>query len=93
MNFRLLEHETVYTMDETADQSSLRGVSHWPHPLSRSIAAGRRLYHGPGQIDGLSSSICRRTGRIYNRVFDGGSRPLLIESLASHDVHATARNG
>lgn len=48
----LLEHEPVYTIGRTPDQSSLRGVTHLPHPVFQINRGGQATYHGPGQLVG-----------------------------------------
>lgn len=48
----LLEHEPVYTIGRTPDQSSLRGAAHLPHPLFPINRGGQATYHGPGQLVG-----------------------------------------
>jgi len=42
----LLEHEPVYTIGRTPDQSSLLGRAHLPHLFSPSIAVARPLITG-----------------------------------------------
>jgi len=48
----LLEHEPVYTMGRTPDQSSLRNPEQLPHPVVRINRGGQATYHGPGQLVG-----------------------------------------
>jgi lipoyl(octanoyl) transferase len=48
----LLEHEPVYTMGRTRDESSLREEALLPHPLHRTNRGGQATYHGPGQLVG-----------------------------------------
>ena len=48
----LLEHDPVYTIGRTPDQSSLRGGSHLAHPFFRINRGGQATYHGPGQLIG-----------------------------------------
>jgi lipoyl(octanoyl) transferase len=48
----LLEHEPVYTIGRTPDQSSLRGGAHLPHPFFPINRGGQATYHGPGQLIG-----------------------------------------
>ena len=50
--FLLLEHEPVYTIGRTLDQSSLRDVTDLPHPLFPINRGGQATYHGPGQLIG-----------------------------------------
>ena len=50
----LLEHDPVYTIGRTPDQTSLRGASHLPHPFFQINRGGQATYHGPGQLMGYS---------------------------------------
>ena len=90
--FLLLEHEPVYTIGRTPDQSSLRGVSHLPHPLFPINRGGQATYHGPGQLVGYPIIDLRRYGQDLHRYLRW-LEALLIETLAPYDVLATARNG
>jgi lipoyl(octanoyl) transferase len=86
----LLEHEPVYTIGRTPDQSSLRGVAHLPHPLFPINRGGQATYHGPGQLIGYPIIDLRRCGQDlhrYLRWIEG----LLIETLGDVGVEATAR--
>ena len=47
-----LEHEPVYTIGRTRDQSSLGQLPALPHPLHRINRGGQATYHGPGQLVG-----------------------------------------
>ncbi len=48
----LLEHEPVYTIGRTRDQSSLRDSAGLPHPVFEINRGGQATYHGPGQLVG-----------------------------------------
>lgn len=48
----LLEHEPVYTMGRSRDESSLRAENLLPHPVHRTNRGGQATYHGPGQLVG-----------------------------------------
>jgi len=48
----LLEHEPVYTMGRTRDESSLREEITLPYPVHRTNRGGQATYHGPGQLVG-----------------------------------------
>ena len=90
--FLLLEHEPVYTIGRTPDQSSLRGVSHLPHPLFPINRGGQATYHGPGQLMGYPIIDLRRYGQDLHRYLRW-LEALLTEALASYDLRATAQNG
>lgn len=46
----LLEHEPVYTIGRTRDQSSLREPEDLPHPVFETNRGGQATWHGPGQL-------------------------------------------
>lgn len=46
----LLEHEPVYTIGRTRDQSSLREPTSLPHPVVETNRGGQATWHGPGQL-------------------------------------------
>jgi lipoyl(octanoyl) transferase len=48
----LLEHDPVYTIGRTRDQSSLRDPGVLPHPVFEINRGGQATYHGPGQLVG-----------------------------------------
>ncbi len=88
----LLEHEPVYTIGRTPDQSSLRGAAHLPHPLFPINRGGQATYHGPGQLVGYPIIDLRRYEQDlhrYLRWIEG----VLIELLAGYDVVAQTRAG
>ena len=45
-----LEHEPVYTIGRTQDQSSLNPAVPLPHPVFSTNRGGQATYHGPGQL-------------------------------------------
>jgi lipoyl(octanoyl) transferase len=86
----LLEHEPVYTIGRTPDQSSLLGAAHLPHPLFAINRGGQATYHGPGQLMGYPIIDLRRCGQDlhrYLRWLEG----LLIELLAGYGIGASRR--
>ena len=88
----LLEHDPVYTIGRTPDQSSLLGGAHLPHPLFPINRGGQATYHGPGQLIGYPIIDLRRCGQDlhrYLRWLEG----LLVETLAEMGIAATTRNG
>jgi lipoyl(octanoyl) transferase len=88
----LLEHEPVYTIGRTPDQSSLRGTNHLPHPLFQINRGGQATYHGPGQLVGYFLLDLRRYGQDLHRYLRW-IETLLIELLASYGIQATTRAG
>lgn len=88
----LLEHEPVYTIGRTPDQSSLRGMSHLPHPLFAINRGGQATYHGPGQLVGYPIIDLRRCGQDLHRHLRW-IEALLVELLASFAIDARTRDG
>jgi lipoyl(octanoyl) transferase len=90
--FLLLEHEPVYTIGRTPDQSSLRGASSLPHPLFPINRGGQATYHGPGQLIGYPIIDLHRCGRDLHRYLRW-MEALLVEVLAEVRVIASTRPG
>jgi lipoyl(octanoyl) transferase len=88
----LLEHEPVYTIGRTPDQSSLRGAEHLPHPLFPINRGGQATYHGPGQLIGYPIIDLRNCGQDLHRYLRW-LEDLLVETLATIDIAATTREG
>ena len=88
----LLEHEPVYTIGRTPDQSSLRGEAHLPHPLFPINRGGQATYHGPGQLIGYPIINLRKYGQDLHRYLRWLEQ-LLIETLAVSGISATTRQG
>ena len=88
----LLEHEPVYTIGRTPDQSSLRGAEHLPHPLFPINRGGQATYHGPGQLVGYPIIDLRRCGQDLHRYLRW-LEELLVETLAETGIAATTRTG
>src|SRR5215210_2811152 len=77
----LLEHEPVYTIGRTPDQSSLRGAAHLPHPVVQINRGGQATYHGPGQLVGYPILDLRQRGQDLHRYLRT-LEELLIDVLA-----------
>jgi lipoyl(octanoyl) transferase len=88
----LLEHEPVYTIGRTPDQSSLRDIAHLPHPLFPINRGGQATYHGPGQLMGYPIIDLRKCGQDLHRYLRW-LEALLIETLAEAGIAAMARPG
>ncbi len=86
----LLEHEPVYTIGRTPDQSSLLGAAHLPHPLFAINRGGQATYHGPGQLMGYPIIDLRRCGQDLHKYLRWLER-LLIELLAGYGITAARR--
>jgi lipoyl(octanoyl) transferase len=63
----LLEHEPVYTIGRTQDQSSLREASALPHPVHVINRGGQATYHGPGQLVGYPILDLKKRGQDLHR--------------------------
>jgi lipoyl(octanoyl) transferase len=88
----LLEHDPVYTIGRTPDQSSLRGISHLPHPLFPINRGGQATYHGPGQLVGYPVLDLRRHGQDLHRYLRWLEQ-LIIDLLADHGIESARRPG
>jgi lipoyl(octanoyl) transferase len=88
----LLEHEPVYTIGRTPDQSSLREISHLPHPLFPINRGGQATFHGPGQLMGYPIIDLRGCGQDLHRYLRW-LEALLIETLADVGIAAITRPG
>jgi lipoyl(octanoyl) transferase len=88
----LLEHDPVYTIGRTPDQSSLRGANHLPHPLFQINRGGQATYHGPGQLVGYFLLDLRRHGQDLHRYLRWIEQ-FLIELLTSYGIEAGTRDG
>src|SRR5437762_9698639 len=86
----LLEHEPVYTIGRTPDQSSLLGAGHLPHPLFVINRGGQATYHGPGQLMGYPIIDLRRCGHDLHKYLRWLEQ-LLIKVLTEHGIAATRR--
>ena len=63
----LLEHEAVYTIGRTRDQSSLRSPQALPHPVFEINRGGQATWHGPGQLVSYPILDLERRGRDLHR--------------------------
>ena len=88
----LLEHEPVYTIGRTPDQSSLMDAAHLPHPLFAINRGGQATYHGPGQLIGYPIIDLRRCGQDLHRYLRW-LEDLLIQTLAIYEISARTRPG
>jgi len=88
----LLEHDPVYTIGRTPDQSSLLGTVHLPHPLFPINRGGQATYHGPGQLVGYPIIDLRRCGQDLHKYLRWVEL-VLIELLQSYGLRAAQRDG
>jgi lipoyl(octanoyl) transferase len=88
----LLEHEPVYTIGRTPDQSSLRSPAALPHPVVRTNRGGQATYHGPGQLVGYPIVDLRRRGQDLHRYLRA-LEEFLITLLGEFGIEARQRQG
>jgi lipoyl(octanoyl) transferase len=88
----LLEHEPVYTIGKTPDQSSLVDASALPYPLFTINRGGQATYHGLGQLMGYPIVDLRRCGQDLHRYLRW-LEDVLIKTLAIFEVRAKTRSG
>ena len=88
----LLEHDPVYTIGRTPDQSSLRDAARLPHPLFPISRGGQATYHGPGQLVGYPIIDLRRREQDLHRYLRW-IEDVLIELLGSYAIQAQTRAG
>src|SRR3954469_3934301 len=88
----LLEHDPVYTIGRTPDQTSLRGVAHLPYPLFPINRGGQATYHGPGQLVGYPIIDLRNCGQDLHRYLRW-LEDLLVETLDGSGLSAGTRAG
>ena len=88
----LLEHDPVYTIGRTPDQSSLLGTRHLSHPVFAINRGGQATYHGPGQLIGYPIIDLRRCGQDLHRYLRWLEQ-LVIDLLAGYGISAERRPG
>ena len=88
----LLEHQPVYTIGRTPDQTSLRDAAHLPHPVFPINRGGQATYHGPGQLVGYPILDLRRCGQDLHRYLRW-LEDLLIGLLEVYSIRAAPRPG
>jgi lipoyl(octanoyl) transferase len=88
----LLEHEPVYTIGRTPDQSSLVDAARLPHRLFTINRGGQATYHGPGQLIGYPIIDLRRCGQDLHRYLRWLEN-LLVKTLAIYEISAKTRPG
>jgi lipoyl(octanoyl) transferase len=88
----LLEHEPVYTIGRTPDQTSLRGATHLRHPIIETNRGGQATYHGPGQLIGYPILDLRQHGQDLHKYLRA-LEELLIRVCAEFGVAARRREG
>ena len=88
----LLEHDPVYTIGRTPDQTSLRGATHLPHPVVQTNRGGQATYHGPGQLVGYPILDLRNHGQDLHKYLRG-IEEMLIRVCGDFGIAARRREG
>jgi lipoyl(octanoyl) transferase len=88
----LLEHDPIYTIGKTPDQSSLIDPAQLPYPLFTINRGGQATYHGPGQLIGYPIVDLRRCGQDLHRYLRW-LEDLLIKTLHLFGISARTRSG
>jgi len=88
----LLEHEPVFTIGRTNDQSSLRDPAALPAPLMAINRGGQATWHGPGQLVGYPLLDLRRRGSDLHRYLRD-LEEFLILLCEDYRVAASRREG
>ncbi len=88
----LLEHEPVFTIGRTRDQSSLLLRDQLPAPLREINRGGQATWHGPGQLVGYLILDLHRYGGDLHRYLRFLEQSL-IEMLARWSLAGSQREG
>ena len=88
----LLEHDSVFTIGRTNDQSSLRDPAALPSPLMAINRGGQATWHGPGQLVGYPLLDLRKRGSDLHRYLRDLEK-FLISLCAEFGVAASRREG
>lgn len=88
----LLEHEPVYTMGRTPDQSSLRSPEQLPYPVVHINRGGQATYHGPGQLVGYPIFNLSAQGRDLHRYLRT-LEEIVIDVLLTYQISAQRLEG
>jgi lipoyl(octanoyl) transferase len=88
----MLEHDAVYTIGRTPDQSSLLDATKLPHPLFTINRGGQATYHGPGQLVGYPIIDLQRCGQDLHRYLRW-IEDLLVRTLRIFNITARTRSG
>lgn len=88
----LLEHESVFTIGRTRDQSSLIDRARLPAPLHEINRGGQATWHGPGQLVGYAILDLHDHGGDLHRYLRF-LEDVIIETLARWKVAGGRRDG
>jgi lipoyl(octanoyl) transferase len=88
----LLEHEPVYTIGRTPDQTSLGAPDRLPHAVVQINRGGQATYHGPGQLIGYPILDLRPLGQDLHRYLRALEETLIL-TLQDYGVSGERRAG
>jgi lipoyl(octanoyl) transferase len=88
----LLEHEPVYTMGRSRDETSLGDEHQLPHPVYRTNRGGQATYHGPEQLVGYPLLDLDLRGRDLHRYLRFLEETLILV-LKEYGVRGCRREG
>ena len=88
----LLEHESVFTIGRTPDQSSLGDAAALPAPVIAINRGGQATWHGPGQLVGYPLLDLKRRGSDLHRYLRE-LEEFIIGVCAEFGVKARGREG
>jgi lipoyl(octanoyl) transferase len=88
----LLEHEPVYTIGRTRDQSSLLDRGQLPHPVIETNRGGQATFHGPGQLVGYPILDLNKRGRDLHNYLRS-LETALITLCQAFDIPAARQDG
>jgi lipoyl(octanoyl) transferase len=88
----LLEHEPVFTIGRTQDQTSLRTPNALPYPVHVINRGGQATYHGPGQLVAYPILDLRARGQDLHRYLRA-LEDIVIATCAALGVVAGRREG
>lgn len=87
-----LEHEPVYTIGRTQDQSSLKTDVPLPYPVFSTNRGGQATYHGPGQLTVYPILKLQHYGadlHVYLRALEEA----VIQASVAYGIDATRQDG
>jgi lipoyl(octanoyl) transferase len=88
----LLEHESVYTIGRTRDQSSLHSSKALPYPVFEINRGGQATWHGPGQLVAYPILDLERRGRDLHR-YMRFLEEIIIDTCSALGVESGRREG
>jgi lipoyl(octanoyl) transferase len=88
----LLEHDPVFTMGRSRNESSLGEETALPFPIHRTNRGGQATYHGPGQLVGYPILDLNERGRDLHRYLRFLEEVIII-TMTAYSVSGSRREG